>query len=155
MAMKTQGTKLYLIDPADHSLLAIPCAISISGISAQRDQLETTCLEDPARTYEAGLATPGQASFTLHFDPKEDAHKRVYELWVSGDKFELALGYSDGTAPPTVDTDHLFNLPTTRSWIVMHDAYFADVPQELALNALVTANVSVQLSGFPVITAKT
>lgn len=154
MAIKTQGTQLYIIDPDDDSLIEVGCMTAINGIEATRDQLETTCLNSDARTYESGMATPGAATFTINFDPSDDSHVRVYELWQSGEKFEMALGYSDGTAVPDVDTAGEFDLPTTRSFLVMHDSYIANVPQDLALNALVNANVSVQLSGFPDLSAK-
>lgn len=156
MAMKTQGTQLYIIDPDTNEVMNIRCTTNISGITAARDQLESTCLESEARTYEAGMPTPGQMSFSLYFDPKEESHKRIYELWRDGLKMEMAIGYSDGDkdsnglmSAPGVDSNNLFNLPDDRSWLVLHQSYFADVPQELALNALVTANVTVQLSGFP------
>lgn len=146
--MKTQGSRLYIIDPADDSVLEIECILNFSGAGAQRDQLDVTCLSDQARQFEAGLANPGQATFTLNFNTQSESHIRVHELWVSGDKFEMALGLSDGTAPPTVDTAGEFVFPSTRSFYEFHQAYFADVPQDLALNASVQANVSVQLSGF-------
>ncbi len=157
MALKTQGTQFFIIDPdatGGPEVITVECAISIDGISASRDQLDTTCLESPARTYEAGLATPGQATVGLNFDPAVDSHFRVYNMWKEGIKTEMAVGYGDGTAIPGIDTDGLFDLPTTRSFVVLHDAYIADVPQTLALNALVNANVTIQLSGFPDIVRK-
>lgn len=151
MAIKTQGTHIYIVDPDETEpvVITVQCAISASGLNAARDQLESTCLESSARTYEPGLATPGQMSMTLNFDPSYASHTRIYELWQAGTKFELAIGLSDGTAAADVDSDGEFDLPTSRSFFVCHDAYFADVPIDLALNALVTANVSIQLSGFP------
>lgn len=152
MALKTQGTQFYFIDPEGTSgpeVVAIDCVISGDGPSAPRDQLESTCLESEARTYEPGMPTPGQLTLGLNFDPSENSHVRVYELWRAGTKVEIAIGLSDGTAAPTLDSADLFELPTTRSFFVLHDAFFADIPLSLALNALVTANVSVQTSGFP------
>lgn len=163
MALKTARTSLYFIDPAfDTSgagVVTVGCAISISGIGASRDQLEDTCLEDDARSYEAGLGTPGQASFTINFDPADASHVRIYELWRAGTKVDWALGLSDGPAapaalvPPTLDGSDDFVLPTTRSWVTFN-GYVADVPLDLALNAFVTANVSIQVSDFPLVTPK-
>lgn len=163
MALKTARTSLYFIDPEGDSngaaIITVGCATSITGIGASRDQLEDTCLEDDARSYEAGLGTPGQATFTLNFDPSDESHVRVYELWRAGTKVEWALGLSDGPAapaalvPPTLDSDDQFNLPATRSWITFN-GYVADVPLDLALNALVTASVSIQVSDFPTVTPK-
>lgn len=150
--MKTQGTKLFFIDPSASGgpeMVAIDCVTNADGAEAPRDQIESTCLENEARTYEPGMPTPGQLTLGLNFDPSTASHKRIYDLWRAGTKIEMALGYSDGTDVPDLDSDDLFDLPTTRSFLVFHDAYFANVPQSFALNALVTANVTVQLSGFP------
>lgn len=155
--MKTQGTHLYIINPdasGGPEVVRIACVTSINGIEAPRDQLDSTCLESEARTYEAGMATPGQMTFGLNFEPQDQTHGLVYDLWRSGKKVEMAIGYGDGTAAPTLDSDDQFNLPTTRSWTVLHDSYIANVPQDIALNALVTATASVQLSGFPDLIAK-
>ncbi len=69
--MKTQGTQMYTVDPVDNSLIKIVCVTSIDGIDTTIEQLETTCLESTARTYEAGLATPGSATFGINTDPKD------------------------------------------------------------------------------------
>lgn len=150
--IKTQGTHVYIIDPdatGGPEIMQIECAISVDGIGGARDQIDSTCLESPARTFEAGLATPGTSTIGLNFDPSSDSHVRLFNLWKAGTKFEMAIGYSDGTAPPTLDTAGDFDFPTTRSFLALHDTFVADFPQNFALNALVTANVAFQLSGFP------
>lgn len=153
MALKTQGTQLYVADPATDTLITVGCVTNITGITATRDQIETTCLDSTARTYVAGLAAPGAATFTINFDPTDASHTRLHELYVSGDTLEFALGWSDGTAAPTVDTNGTFNLPTTRTWISF-DGFITDLPFDFALNTVVTSNVSVQVSGFPTLTEK-
>lgn len=157
MALKTQGTELFLINPdatGGAEVVKVGCITSIDGVEATRDQLETTCLDSAARTYEPGMATPGQMTFGINFDPEDESHVLVYDLWKEGKKLEWAIGLSDGTAAPTVGTDDLFDLPTTRSFVVLHDAYVANVPLSLALNALVNAQVALQMSGFPDIMKK-
>ena len=85
MAKKTQGTMLYLIVPADESnpaeLLRVGCVTNLTGISATRDQIETTCLESLARTYKAGMPTPGTATFTVNFEPEDASHLAVHALF--------------------------------------------------------------------------
>jgi hypothetical protein len=165
MALKTARTSLYFVDPnpdntSGAAVVAVGCVTNLTGIEAGRDQLENTCLEDSARSYEAGLATPGAATFTINFDPQDESHRRVYELWQSGETLQWAVGLSDGPAfpaaliPPEIDTDETgFNLPDTRSWITF-EGYIANVPLDLALNALVTASVTLQISDFPVVTPR-
>ena len=152
MAKKTQGTNLYLIDPADDSVIIVGCVTSISGITASRDQIETTCLEDQARSYEAGMLTPGAASFGINVDPADASHVRLHELYTSGENLKWALGWSDGVAPPTVLAGD-WVLPTTRSWISF-EGYISDYPFEFALSAVVASTIAVQVSGQPVFTPK-
>jgi hypothetical protein len=70
MAVKTQGTDLYFVDPYDNSVTKVGCVTSITGINAARDQIEVTCLDSAARLYEAGLGAPGAATFGINFDPQ-------------------------------------------------------------------------------------
>jgi hypothetical protein len=153
MAVKTQGSDLYFIDPYDDSVNKVGCVTSISGINAARDQIEVTCLDSAARLYEAGLGAPGAATFGINFDPADDSHVRLHELYVAGDKMNWALGWSDGTAPPTADSDGEVVAAAARSWITFN-GYISDLPFDFALNAVVASSVSVQVSDFPVLVPK-
>jgi hypothetical protein len=151
MALKTQGTQLYFIDPEDFSVVTVGCVTSLTGLTAARDQIETTCLDSTARTYVAGMATPGAAQFTINFDPSDSSHVRLHELYVEGLDLDFALGWSDGTAAPTSDST-AFTTPTTRTWILF-SGFISDLPFDFALNTVVTSNVSIQVSGFPTLVA--
>lgn len=148
MAVLTQGTELFFIDPYDNSVVKVDCITTLTGVTAGRDQIETTCLDSSARTYEPGMATPGQAQFGINADPSQQSHVRLHELYVAGTKIEWALGWSDGTADPTADSAGLFVLPDTRSWI-QWNGYVSDFPFDFAINAVVASNLSVQISDFP------
>ena len=153
MAIKTQGTYLYAVDPADDSVIDVACITSIDGIDTTNEQIETTCLQASAREYLAGLATPGQASFGLNFDPSEATHIRMHELKVAGTTLKWAIGFSDGTAAATADTAGNFQADTTRSWIHF-DGFMTSFPFSFAQNAVVQGTVNIQISGEPVLTAK-
>lgn len=153
MAIKTQGTYLYAIDPADESLITVACVTSIDGIDTTNEQIETTCLESLARTYLAGLATPGQATFGLNVDTSEASHTRLHALKVAGTSLKWAVGFADGTAAPTVDSAGRFNLPTTRSWI-QFEGFMANFPFSFAQNAVIQTTVGIQISGEPELEAK-
>lgn len=149
MAVKTQGTQLFIIDPepsAGPEILTILCATSLSGLGAAREQIEVTCLESDAREYEGGLATPGQLTVTVNFDPANDSHYRLYELWKSNTNFKAAIGFGPETDVPTLDSADDFDFPTNRTFISF-EGYIADLPIEIALNAVVTASIPLQLSG--------
>lgn len=153
MAIKTQGTHLYTIDPYDDSLLVVGCVTSIDGIDTTIEQIETTCLESSTRTYVGGLATPGTATFGINTDPSDDSHVRLHQLKVSATDLKWAIGWSDGTAVPTVDSLGDFVLPTTRSWI-QFDGFMNSFPFSFAQNAVVQSTVGIQVSGEPVFVPK-
>lgn len=149
MAVKTQGTELYFLDPDSDVVTKVGCVTTLTGLTAARDQIETTCLDSTARTYEAGMATPGNAQFTINADPDDPSHIRLHELYVEGTTLHFALGWSDGTGvTPTGDSTG-FILPSTRSWITF-DGFVSDFPFDFALNTVVTSNLSIQVSDFPV-----
>lgn len=154
MAKKTQGTNLYLIDPDNGDVLVVGCVTSISGLTSPIDQVEVTCLESLAREYVAGMATPGQAQFGINFDPDDDSHARLLELKQAGEVLEWAIGWSDGTAPPTAPDTSGFTLPATRSWLTF-DGFITDVPFDFSLNSVVQSTVALQVSGEVVLTRKT
>lgn len=157
MTIKSQGTDLYTIDPATGTLLDVGCITSLDGIDTAIDQIETTCLNSLSRTYEAGLATPGAATFGLQFDPAEVNHVRLHQLKTAGTQLKWAIGFSDGTAAPTAGTDSTgddeFVLPPTRSWLVF-EGYMNSFPFTFGLNTMVTSTVGIQVSGEPVLIPK-
>lgn len=145
MALKTQGTDFYAIDPRDNSLIDIGCVTSLDGIDSSIDQIETTCLNSAEREYVAGLGTPGTATFGINTDPADLNHIALYEIKQAGLTVQWAVGLSDGTAPPTVDSSG-FVLPTTRSWITF-SGFMNAFPFNLALNSVVQSSVGIQVSG--------
>lgn len=149
MSLNVQGSNLYFADPADDSIVEVGCVTTLSGLTASRDQLDVTCISSEARIFEAGLLTPGAATFSINFDPSDASHVRLHELYRAGTTIDWALGLSDGTAPPTsLDSNGTFNLPTTRTFITF-EGYVSDYPFDLAIGAKVASNLSIQVSDFP------
>lgn len=152
MAVKTQGTQLYIVDPdasGGPEVLTIECAISIDGIGGSREQIEVTCLEDIARAYEAGLITPETMTVSINADSRNPSHVRLHELYVSGVKFDAAIGWGNGTAAPTLGSGDSMDFPTTRDYIAIYQTYVSNFPFNFSLNAVVTSAVTFQLSGLP------
>lgn len=164
MTIKSQGTDLYTIDPDTGVLLDVGCITSLDGIDTAIDQIETTCLNSLSRTYEAGLATPGAATFGLQFDPAEVNHVRLHQLKTAGISLKWIIGFSDGPRnaqgeglAPTVGTDSSsepeFDPQPTRSWLAF-DGYMNSFPFTFGLNTMVTSTVGIQVSGEPVLIPK-
>lgn len=156
MSKLSQGTQIYFIDPANNALVEVQCATTFNPGGAPRDQLDDTCLADSAARSKPGLQRPGQATIGLNADPEYASHVRLHELSEDDTNaiVQWAVGWSDGTAAPTVDTNGTFNLPATRSWYTF-DGYVADFPFDFSLNTLVTSTVTIQRSGGSEWTVKT
>jgi hypothetical protein len=153
MSLNTQGTNLYFIDPDDFSLVTVGCPTSITGFSAPREEREVTCLEDAARSYEAGVLTPGSVSVSLNFDPQDASHLRLHELYNSGQSVDWGIGLSDGTTVPTVDSANEFSFPNDRSFLEFN-GYVSDYPFEIALTSNVVSTITIKMSGAPVLAEK-
>lgn len=153
MAIKTQGTELYFIDPADGEVVRVGCPTSIDGIDTTLEQIETTCLDSPVRTYEAGLATPGTATFAINTDTADPSHIRLHQLKIAGETLQFAVGWSDGFGtPPTAVIDsageYVFVLPTARSWITF-EGFINSFPFSFTSNSVVNSTIGIQVSGEP------
>lgn len=158
MAVKTQGTQLYIADTFASSgceLLVVDCATSLSGLSNPREQIEVTCLESDTRQYEGGLSTPGTLTVNINFDPSNASHARLAELWRdNAGNVKLAIGMGEPRdTNPTLDSDCEFVFPTTRHYVEF-EGYIADVPLEFALNSVVTSAVTIQVSGSYILHTK-
>lgn len=148
MSILSQGTQLYMIDPADDSVVTIKGVTNFNPGGSPADQIEDTPLESQERTYKRGLRTPGQASMTISADPREASHIRLHELSQDDtvESIKFVVGWSDGTDAPTVDVDGSWTLPTTRTWFEF-TGYIADFPLDFSSNTVVTSEVSIQRSG--------
>lgn len=152
--MRTAGVTLWFIDP-DNGCTAVQvgCPTSITGLDSTVEQIETTCLESTARTYEAGLATPGTASFTLSLDPDDPSHTRLLALKKAGTTLTWAIGFPESQAAPVggVGSDgecYWDDLPTSRTWVTF-EGFVNSYAFDFSLNAVITATVGVQVSGDP------
>lgn len=153
MAIKTQGTDLYVIDPDDGSVITVGCPTSIDGIDTALEQVEITCLSSQAREYMAGLATPGTATFGINTDPTDPSHVRLHQLKIAGTTLKWAVGWSEspGTAPSvTTDSDgeYVFVTNPARSWILF-EGFMNSYPFSFAQNSVVQSTIGIQVSGEP------
>lgn len=156
MSILTQGTQIYFYDEANTTVVAVQCATSFNPGGNPADPIEDTCLEADTRTYKPGLRTPGQATIGLNADPTKTSHTRMHALSLlnSLEPIKWAVGWSDGTSAPTVDSNGDWVLPSTRTWFTF-DGYISDFPFDFAQNAVVATQVSIQRTGAAAWTKKT
>jgi hypothetical protein len=156
--MRTAGTELYFLDPNDCSVVQVGCPTSITGLDSTVDQLETTCLESTARTYEAGLSTPGTATFTLSLNPQDPSHIRLLQLKSAGTTTRFVIGFPDGigvdpTGVTETDDECGFTLGAGRTWLEF-EGFVNSYSFDFSLNAVINASVGIQVSGDPTLTPK-
>lgn len=154
MAIKTQGTQLYLVNPTTFVVTAIACVTSIDGLDATRDQIETTCLEADDKTYEPGMKTPSAFTFGVNFDPAETSHLLVEGLFNDGTPVQWAIGLSDGTIAPTTDTNDDFDTTAVARTFVYFDGYVSSFPLTVTQNDVLRSTIGVQVSGPRILVPK-
>ena len=151
-SVKTQGSQLYFIADNDldvPTIYKLACATNMSGLSAPREQIETTCMESSTREYVSGLGTPGQFTVTVNFDPSEESHLKLYEMWrdnIDNTLFAIGMGGPVAVDPTLDSTGEGMVYPTTRTFVEF-DGYVVDVPLEGALNSVWTSAMPIQISG--------
>lgn len=151
MAVKTQGTMVYVIapttgDPTVNEVLEIACPTGMQLGSDTRSDIQTTCLSaTESETSVAGLSKPGSASMPLDADPAKPSHVRLKALEESGAKLLWAVGWADGTGVPTLAVDgiNFATLSTSRSWSIF-SGYVSDFPFDIGLNSVVKSAVTIQ-----------
>ena len=145
MAIKTQGSELFVLHEGKFVKVACPTTMSVGGSSV--DQLETTCLDMATKTFIAGLKTPGQVTFEINTDPRSEAHRLLFALSEADDmpNKTFLLGWSDGKSLPTV-AGETATIPTDRTWLEF-DGYISDFPFDFATNSIVKSSISIQVSG--------
>jgi Phage tail tube, TTP, lambda-like len=148
--LKTQGTELWLIDTVSASAAAVlkfSCPTGISGLGGAGDQLDDTCLDNTSeRTYKRGLGNPGQVTVPFNFIPRNASHQVLYTLKSQGLDVDWMIGFSDGTAAPTLDSNDAWVVPANRT-VASFVGYVSDVNIDVATNEIVRGTLVVQRSG--------
>lgn len=154
MSIKTQGTQIYFIDPADDSVVKVGCPTGADISGRSKEDIDDTCLEADDRTFKAGLRNPGSFAMPINIDPADATHVRLIELDESGDSLKWAVGLSDGKdIPPTVNSVGEFVLPTTRSWRDF-EGYIQEFSESYSANSVITAQLAIKISGAVTFTSK-
>ncbi len=114
----TQGTQVWIKHGAT-AATEITKMVCITGINLGDDtptDIPDTCLEETdSATSTYGLNTPGEGSITINTDPKNATHITLLQLADDHEYVEVFVGWSDGTAEPTLATDTV-TLPEDRTW---------------------------------------
>lgn len=149
--LRTQGSEVWFIDhftTSDTDLLKLSCPTGVTGVGGgTKDQLEDTCLDNTTdKTFKPGLGNPSPISIPFNFIPSAHSHQVLFDLKASGDTVKWLLGFSDGTAAPTVDDAQEFVVPASRT-SVEWEGYVSEVNIDIATNEIVRGTLTVQRTG--------
>lgn len=151
MAVLTQGTEIYVLvpkagTPAEFEVLAINSCITFNPGEESASDIDVTPLSERDTVHNlAGLITPGEAALGLNANPADPVHVRLYGL--KRVPLKWAMGWSDGTAAPTVDAGNDgFELPTTRTFNVFEGS-IATFPFQVEGNSVVKTTIGIKRKG--------
>ena len=114
----TQGTQVWIEhgDSAAPTLTKMNCITSISLGDDSVSDIDDTCLEETdTKTSQPGLNTPGDGEIVIKTDPLNASHMKLLQLAESREPVKVYIGWSDGTAAPTLKAT-VVTLPTTRTF---------------------------------------
>jgi hypothetical protein len=147
---KTQDTDMWFYDPENSTdgVVKLGCVTNISGLGGARSQIDTSCFSDTDDTFVGGRGSPGQVSVDLNYseDDQNEYHAKLEAAREAGNTLVWAIGFSNGTAPPTVTSSGSLEFPATRSGRVFN-GYIADVNFEFPNNDIIRTSLSIQRSG--------
>lgn len=149
---RTKGVELFYVSGAS-AATKVGCVTSIDGLGGAADNIDETCFDSAEREYSAGYPNPGQVNIGFIWDTEDAGHEDLLALKESGAKIQWFIGFSDGTADPTVASS-AFVAMVTRTNIVF-TAFVADVTFAFQQNDVVRNQLVLQRSGAIAYTAKT
>lgn len=145
----TQGTHLFFAHPTSSGaeVVKMACPTGVSGLGGPRDQIDVTCLDNTdEREFIGGLASPGQVSVPFNFIPTAISHQVLFDLKDSAVKISWMIGFSDGVASPTLDSNDALVAASDRT-CAEFTAFVADVNIDVATADRVTGTLTLQRSG--------
>lgn len=146
--IRSQGTKLFFVDPDSGLPVSVTCATGISGLGGAADQIDTTCLDNTTdRTYERGLGNPGQVTVPFNIHEGDVSHETLFALQASGETIGWRIYASSlGVAVPTVDSAGLLE-PVSGVPSLGFEGYVSDVTVDIASNDIWKGTLVIQRSG--------
>jgi len=149
MASKTQGGRLYVINPDTDAVVAITRLTNFNSGDQQASDIDDTDLDDEIYFSKLrGLSEPGAATADINATPGDASHQLLYALRISTSQTpaNFVFGWSDGTAAPTVDSNGSFVLPNTRTWYAFA-GFVSNFPFDHSTNAIVKTSLAITKEG--------
>jgi len=153
MPMRTVGTIAYFKDPTYSTVVEVACVEAMGKTGGGRTIAEVFCLNNESPFTMPGNIGAVQATMNIAFDPGNASHKRLHELFNAGTELQWAIGLSDGSSVPTLDSEGDITVPSSRSWFTF-SGFVAEFPWDAQAQAVYRSNLSVSVSGPITLTPK-
>lgn len=149
MAVKTQGTEIYIVDNsgASPALLKFLCPTGVTGLGGgSTDEIDTTCLDATSKTYELGLSDNGDISVPFIFDPAAQSHKANFKLASAKKSTQCIVCLSDGATAPTMSSAGVITAPAQRTSFTF-TGLIKGPAIDISGNEVVRGTMTVRVSG--------
>lgn len=149
VTISTKGTEAWFVytNSNGYTLVKVGCPKGFGPIGGSKSQIDTTCLDDTEKQFGPGMASPGAISVPLDFDDSKVSHTDIVAMDISDLTTTWVVGFSNGTAPPTINAGTgVITWPSTRTYVEFQ-GYVADAPLDFQIDKNVGMTVSVQRSG--------
>lgn len=150
----TQGTELFFVDNLSSSIaevLKLNCPTGIPGFGAGAPtQIPTTCLDNlVGETSRPGLNATTTVAIPFVFKPTRQSHRVLYDMAESKEIFQAMVCLSEGTDPPTLDSNDELVAPDGRTSFRINTSVDS-VLIDMSSNEIVrgTVNLTVQAEGI-------
>lgn len=94
------GTIFSVSYDCGDSFVVVPGMTAIGAFGGQAETVETTAIDDTARTYIGALETPAQKNFTGNYRPENEEQQQFYQAGRSKDRVRIRVMFP--TKPRTV-----------------------------------------------------
>ena len=115
MALKTQGTELYILDPDDtgNEVIKVTKIMGGSGVGGEAGEIPATNLDSLALEFLTGLKDNGSITLNINYTPSEASHQKLNELF-GGDNVRFLICGSESNTQPSYSAS-TYTIPTDRT----------------------------------------
>lgn len=166
-SVSTVGTKVYVMDTTVSPHVVLPCdqLKGFAPLNGQRKKIDESSMDSAgADEYTGGRVAPGESSGEVVFDPTNANHQALIKLFKAqangtANNTQFYVGNSDATSAPTVVAGVLQPAQSTtpKKWLrtgFLQGCYISKFQIKYADNDVIRADLSLQGSGFPVLSVK-
>lgn len=131
-ALEAQGVAIKIGNGASPEVFTTIAEVkSLNPFTGSAAEIDTTSLQETAKTFRMGLQDWGQVSMTLNFIPKNTQHAELIEAKRDRQTRNFQIELTDAS-PKTV---------------YEFAAYVTSAPLTMAVDAVVEANVTLRITG--------